>query len=134
MGIRLRGPSSAYGTGRVEVFYRGEWGTVCDDDWDIKDAQVVCRQLGYKYAIRAIPSGRASVGSGRIWLDDVDCAGNEESLSSCSHNGWGNENCGHSEDAGVECSNTYTGNLCFYKININSCLLGVKDQQVLLYS
>ena len=104
--IRLQGPSSANGTGRVEVYYNGAWGTVCDDSWDINDAQVVCRQLKYKYAIRAIQSGGASVGSGRIWLDDMKCTGNEESLRLCAHSGWGIENCGHSEDAGVECSNT----------------------------
>ena len=109
VGIRLQGPSSANGTGRVEVFYRGEWGTVCDDSWDINDARVICRQLGYHYAIAAFRSGEASVGSGQIWLDNVNCAGSEESLSSCSHAGWGNENCGHSQDAGVQCSNT--GNL-----------------------
>ena len=109
VGVRLQGPSSANGTGRVEVFYRGEWGTVCDDGWDINDARVICRQLGYRYAIAAFRSGEASVHSRRIWLDNVNCAGSEESLSSCSHAGWGNENCGHSKDAGVQCSNA--GNL-----------------------
>jgi hypothetical protein len=103
--LRLQGPSSEHGTGRVEVFYKGQWGTVCDDNWDLDDARVVCRQLGYKYAIRPIQSGRASFGVGPIWLDDVSCTGNEESLRFCSHRGWGIENCKHSEDAGVECSN-----------------------------
>ena len=102
--LRLVGPSSANGTGRVEVLYRGEWGTVCDDSWDINDARVVCRQLGYRFAVRALVQGDLPTGTGQIWLDNVRCTGNEQSLSDCSHNGWGIHNCIHSEDAGVECS------------------------------
>lgn len=102
--LRLQGPLNANGSGRVEIFYRGVWGTICDDNWDIDDATVACRQLGYKYAVRALQGGHVPYGSGRIWFDDVGCTGREQSLSSCSHAGWGKHNCVHKEDAGVECS------------------------------
>ena len=110
--IRLQGPSSSNGTGRVEVFYNGQWGTVCDDAWDINDARVACRQLGYQNATRALQGYQVEDGTGRIWLDDVACTGSEQNLTSCSHNGWGNHNCGHHEDAGVECSSP--SNFVFY--------------------
>ena len=90
----------------MEVYYRGEWGTVCDDSWDINDAKVVCRQLGYKYAIGALQGRFVQDGTGRIWLDDVECNGHEQNLSDCRHGGWGRHNCRHYEDAGVECSST----------------------------
>ena len=105
---RLQGPSIDNGIGRVEVFYQERWGTVCDDSWDMNDANVVCRQLGYKYAVRVLQKSAVPDGSGQIWLDDVHCTGSEKKLSSCSHNGWGNHNCDHSKDAGVECSSTGT--------------------------
>jgi hypothetical protein len=112
--LRIRGPSSEDGTGRVEVFYAGQWGTVCDESWDIEDAQVVCRQFGYKYAIRAIRSGRASVGVGPIWLSGVGCSGSEEILMACPYRGWGIKDCRHSQDAGVECSNAGKLDSFFY--------------------
>ncbi|XP_046863568.1 deleted in malignant brain tumors 1 protein-like [Xenia sp. Carnegie-2017] len=102
--VRLRGPKSSIGKGRVEVFYNGEWGTICDDGWDLNDAKVVCRQLGYDNAVRALLGGNVPHGSGRIWLDEVRCVGNENNISSCSHSGWGSHNCTHDEDAGIQCS------------------------------
>ncbi|XP_071508581.1 scavenger receptor cysteine-rich domain-containing group B protein-like [Diadema antillarum] len=102
--VRLVDGSGSH-EGRVEIFHNSEWGTVCDDSWGVNDANVVCRQLGYESALSAEIS--AYFGRGRdnqaIFLDDVDCDGDEEELSECESDGWGNNNCHHGEDAGVIC-------------------------------
>lgn len=96
--IRLVGGSKR---GRVEIFYNEQWGTICDDAWDLNDGTVVCRMLGFQSAIDAFT---ALPGSGKIWLDDMECAGSEWNIQSCGKRNWGENNCNHNEDAGVECS------------------------------
>ena len=90
--------------GRVEIFYNGEWGTVCDNGWDLRDAVVVCRQLGYATAARRSISAEFGVGTGRIWLFNVNCDGTESMLSNCSAWAWGRHSCGHRWVAGVVCA------------------------------
>lgn len=90
--------------GRVEVYHDGKWGTVCDDYFNMRSANVVCRQLNCGQAVSVLglsyygPSGKI------IHLDDVQCRGTESHLWGCRHAGWGKHNCGLNEDVGVICS------------------------------
>ncbi|KAJ8264198.1 hypothetical protein GJAV_G00146340 [Gymnothorax javanicus] len=90
--------------GRLEVFHRGSWGTVCDDSWDLADAQVVCRQLQCGTALRAPVPSFFGPGKGHVWLEEVGCVGNETSLWDCPMAEWDRGYCGHKRDVGVVCS------------------------------
>ena len=101
--LAIRLVNGSYNAGRVEVYYSGSWGTVCDDEWDINDARVVCKQLGFRDALNAYPNARYGWGTGPILLDDARCIGYESSLFSCNIR-IRNHNCYHSEDASVRCA------------------------------
>nr|XP_030705148.1 T-cell differentiation antigen CD6 isoform X7 [Globicephala melas] len=89
--------------GRVEMLEHGQWGSVCDDTWDLDDAHVVCRQLSCGWAVQALPGLHFAPGQGRIHRDQVNCSGSETYLWDCLGLP-GNGYCGHKEDAGVVCS------------------------------
>ena len=88
----------------MEVYHNGEWGTVCDDRWDLDDAEVVCRELSFGSAIVSRGGAFYGAGSGQIWLDELNCNGTELTIRDCLHDGWGINDCRHREDAGVQCS------------------------------
>ncbi|KAK2099381.1 Scavenger receptor cysteine-rich domain-containing protein scart1 [Saguinus oedipus] len=100
--VRLRGGQDRC-SGRVELWHAGSWGTVCDDAWDLADAEVVCRQLGCGPAVAALGAAAFGPGSGPVWLDEVGCRGSEGSLRGCAAERWGRGDCAHKEDAGVRC-------------------------------
>ncbi|NWX13981.1 LOX3B oxidase, partial [Aegotheles bennettii] len=101
--FRLAGYPRKHNEGRVEVFYNDEWGTICDDDFTLANAHVLCRHLGFVAATGWAHSAKYGKGVGRIWLDNVNCAGGEKNIGDCKHRGWGNSDCSHEEDAGVIC-------------------------------
>ena len=102
--VKVRLVDGDASSGRVEILYDGDWGTVCDDGWDLDDGIVVCRQLGFRDAIAVYTNSHFGGGSGNILLDEVNCTGSESRISDCSHDGWGVEDCiDEFEAAGVEC-------------------------------
>ncbi|XP_078534952.1 lysyl oxidase homolog 3 isoform X3 [Lissotriton helveticus] len=101
--FRLAGYPRKHNEGRIEVFYKEEWGTICDDDFTLENANVLCRHLGFVAATGWAHSAKYGKGVGRIWLDNVICGGSEKSITDCNSRGWGNSDCTHEEDAGVVC-------------------------------
>ena len=118
-----------------------QWGTICDDNWDIQDAWVVCHQLGYLSAVVTPLPAYYGEGTGPIWLSNVKCNGNESNLFACVHSRIGNHNCGHDQDVSIKCTSkspriiilitkfTYIElthvHACTYVCTFNSCNIGM---------
>lgn len=107
--LRLAGGNES--AGRVEVFLNDQWGTVCDDFWDLAAASVACRQMGFRGALEALPGAAFGEGSSVIHIDDIMCVGDETELISCEHKTI--HNCNHAEDASAVC-NTEGNSICFH--------------------
>ena len=91
---------SSYSEGRVEVYYRGEWGTVCNDGWNDVHASLVCVQLGFGSSGKLADFG---AGTGNLFLQTL-CSMNDTILAACGHYGVGiNVGCDHSKDVGIKC-------------------------------
>ena len=109
--MRLGGNGSSTTEGYVEAMGpNGQWGSVCSNSFDIFDAHVVCRMLGFPTAMVALANGVAAnlydtapSGSNFV-LDNLHCTGSESSVFHCPITGELTDNCGASEIAGVKCA------------------------------
>ena len=115
--IRLVGAATPL-EGRVEVFFFGQWGTVCNYRWDLADATVVCHQLGYLRAVGAPKYAAFGAGSGPSWYNQVQCAGTEMTLTECRRSDdFTGSVCYHTRDAGVVCSSEFPGHTCILSVD-----------------
>ena len=101
--------------GRVELFYNGTWGTVCSNNWKLRDANVVCHQLGFGGAQSVYIQTVFGRRKGNSWYYDLRCIGNESSLTNCGQSVWFSSYCSHSSDADVVCR---TGTKCYKTVNL----------------
>ena len=86
------------------VKHDNKWGTVCDDEFDLTDAQAACNTLGFSGG----SYGNGNIGISEsivpIWMDDVACTDAMRNFLECTHRGWGTENCNHNEDVLLYCT------------------------------
>ena len=106
--LRLVGGNSE-NDGRLEIFFNGEWNTICSKRWNSRAALVACKQLGFSFGISIHSAYNAyhSSGSGRIGMSYVSCSGREDKLIECEFTGWYPSGCFHSDDVGVLCSSKF---------------------------
>ena len=104
--VRLTGGDSAR-EGRVEVFFRGQWGGICNEDWDVNDVDVVCRQLGFHSGTNLLVAGNYYRDDHvPAFLQDLKCQGDESDLAVCLQRsllGFGYNYCHSVNLVGVSC-------------------------------
>ena len=102
--VRLQG-SPHVSVGRLEVWRNDVWGSVCNEDFTIETANVVCRQLGYDQALDYTPGGYFGQSTGPIHMSNVMCTGDEDTITDCTFST--THSCDHSQDVGIYCQGMY---------------------------
>lgn len=103
-------------SGRVEVKHGNTWGTVCDSDFSLEAANVLCRELQCGTAVSIMGGAHFGEGNGQIWAEEFQCDGNESHLSLCSVAPRPGETCNHSRDVGVVCSSETQRTFSIYSL------------------
>ncbi|XP_064214349.1 uncharacterized protein LOC655370 isoform X2 [Tribolium castaneum] len=104
--VRLTG-SKNRNEGQIEVRAFGRTGYVCDDKFGLRDANVVCKELGFSLGAAEVKGNsfyaKNVTGKPFYMMDDVSCVGNETKLMDCDFSGWGVHNCLEQESVGIVC-------------------------------
>ncbi|XP_078318807.1 neurotrypsin-like isoform X2 [Crassostrea virginica] len=99
--LRLSSVNGKTNEGILQFNFAHQWGTICDDGFDIVAANIACKQLGFPFGAEKVKSfGR---GTGQIWIDEISCQGNEKSILDCRRNNFAAHDCSHAEDVGLVC-------------------------------
>ena len=124
---------------RLETFFAGRWGTVCDRGFDPSNAGILCKALGFSTGKGKFLKGfsgegskvsgysSTSTGAGTIWLSGVQCLGGEGDIGDCKHAPWGVAHlCTHRDDVGICCDGFQGGEL-----GVRKCKSGEKSGVVM---
>jgi hypothetical protein len=120
---------------RLETFFAGRWGTVCDRGFDPNNAGIICKALGFSAGRGKFLAGfsgegskvsgysSTSTGAGTIWLSGVQCLGGEGDIGDCKHAPWGVAHlCTHRNDVGICCDGFHDG-----EMGVRKCKSGEKS-------
>ncbi len=114
--IRLMGGASS-NEGRLEIYYGGRWGSICENGWGAMTAEVVCTELGFNRPVRTTSGSQYTYTGSEgvpVWLEEVQCEGNEEHVKDCPHGPLGTHLCTHEHDVGITCTGLYLHSILIY--------------------
>ncbi|XP_030019163.1 scavenger receptor cysteine-rich type 1 protein M130-like [Sphaeramia orbicularis] len=87
-------------SGRLEVRSDRSWSSVCEEDLDLNDAQVVCRELGCG-APGLLQGGLYGEGEAPVWTSELQCEGNESVVLDCRRSSSAGKTCSPGTAAGL---------------------------------
>lgn len=99
--VRLVGGSRC--SGRVEVLHEGNWVRVCDADFNMQDAEVVCRELDCGPPVKVLGVPTFGIGGEQEWTKELYCRGHESHIHFCPTSKL-QHNCSHTNYVGLVCS------------------------------
>ena len=102
VSIRLAG-GNGVSNGQVEIGFNEQfWGGICHSGWGYVEATILCKMKGFE---KGLPTFGSTFGSGvdRVWLNNVNCVGEEKSILDCAHSAWNTICADYDYHAGVIC-------------------------------
>ncbi|KAL2102767.1 hypothetical protein ACEWY4_001935 [Coilia grayii] len=101
-GVKLVSNSSC--SGRLELLHNKTRQTVCDAAFDLRDAEVVCRELDCGAPVRLLGAAAFGEGDGQVWSQEIQCGGNETQIHHCPTSPTIHPSCIHGNSIGLTCA------------------------------